>query len=255
MPGAVEDFVRRGDPDRYLSARAAPLELRSGLLSLYAFNLEVSRAPWAASDSGIAAIRLQWWRDAVLKIEAGGSIPGHEVCESLRVAVVEAGLPAKPLLKIIEAKFTDIHGLEPDARAIGSYVDSTSANLMWMAALTLGAPRSCESAVREFGWGAGVASLLAAEPRLAERGRALFYRRPDLVRELAAAAQAKIASARLSRRRIPRLAAAALLAGWRAERALGMAAADPGKVDRGELVESEFRRRATLAWRAWTGNW
>ena len=255
IPDTVQDLVRRGDPDRFLSSRAAPLGHRRRLWSLYAFNVEVSRAPWVASEPGLAAVRLQWWADAVRQIESGNSVPRHAVCEALRDTVVSATLPTKPLLKIIEARKADISGLEPGLEAIAAYVSSTSERLMWLAALALGTPRGCEPVVRNFGWGAGVASLFRAEPQLASKGRSLFRGRPDLVKELSSAASAKIASARSKRHEIPGCALAAMLAGWRADRALALAAEDPGKVERGELTESEFRRRATLSWRSLTGHW
>ena len=251
----VQEIVRRGDPDRFLSSRAAPLELRPRLWSLYAFNIEVSRAPWVASEPGLAAMRLQWWADAVRQIESGDSVPRHDVCEALRDTVASASLPTETLLQIIDARHADVSGLEPELDAIGDYVSSTSASVTWLAALALGAPRECEIVAREFGWGAGMASLFRAEPRLASRGRSLFGGRPDLVQKLASAALSKIASARSARQDVPSSALAAMLAGWRADRALYLAAKDPGKVERGELTESEFRRRATLSWRSLTGNW
>ena len=252
---SIRDLVRRGDPDRYLSSRAAPPALRARLLALYAFNIEVSRAPWHSSEPAFAEMRLQWWKDAVLQIESGGPVPRHDVCESLRDAVIASELPTEPLLTLIEARKVDIFGLLPDRKSIGFYVSSTSESLMWLAALSLGAPRKCERAARDFGWGTGISSLFRAEPQLAARGRALFRGRPELVRELASAAMAKISSARSSRREMPGCALAALLAGWCADRSLKLAAADPGTVERGELTESEFRKRASLSWRGITGCW
>ena len=38
---------------------AAPPAARPGLLALYAFNLEIARAPWVVSEPMLAEIRLQ----------------------------------------------------------------------------------------------------------------------------------------------------------------------------------------------------
>ena len=43
---ACAALVARGDPDRFLSAMAAPVAARAVLFPLYAFNLEVAKAPW-----------------------------------------------------------------------------------------------------------------------------------------------------------------------------------------------------------------
>ncbi|MCB1349117.1 MAG: squalene/phytoene synthase family protein, partial [Maritimibacter sp.] len=68
---ACADLVRRGDPDRFRAAMAAPVEARARLFPLYAFNLEVARAPWASSDPTVAKMRLQFWRDVLVEIDEG----------------------------------------------------------------------------------------------------------------------------------------------------------------------------------------
>ncbi len=41
---ACAALVEKGDPERFLPAMTAPVELRGRLMVLYAFNLEVARA-------------------------------------------------------------------------------------------------------------------------------------------------------------------------------------------------------------------
>ena len=60
----VARLVERGDPERWRTAMTAPPR-RAGLMALYAFNLEIARAPWVASEPMLAEIRLRWWRDAL----------------------------------------------------------------------------------------------------------------------------------------------------------------------------------------------
>ncbi len=62
---ACAALVERGDPDRFLAVMAAPAWARARLFPLYAFNLEVARAPWVTEEPMIAEMRLQWWRDVV----------------------------------------------------------------------------------------------------------------------------------------------------------------------------------------------
>ena len=50
---------------------AAPVEARRVLFPLYAFNVEVARAPWVTSEPMIGEMRLQWWRDALEEIARG----------------------------------------------------------------------------------------------------------------------------------------------------------------------------------------
>jgi phytoene/squalene synthetase len=67
LPGleACAALVERSDPDRFRVAMAAPPAAREVLFPLYAFNLEVARAPWATREPMLAEMRLQWWRDQV----------------------------------------------------------------------------------------------------------------------------------------------------------------------------------------------
>ena len=56
---ACAELVERGDPDRFLATMAAPVALRATLFPLYAFNVEIARAPWVTQEPMIAEMRLQ----------------------------------------------------------------------------------------------------------------------------------------------------------------------------------------------------
>ena len=90
---ACADLVARGDADRWRTVMAAPPDRRAGLLALYAFNLEIARAPYVASESMLAEIRLRWWTDAVAEIFAGAPPRRHEVVAPLAEAVAGGELP------------------------------------------------------------------------------------------------------------------------------------------------------------------
>ncbi|MGB3250003.1 MAG: squalene/phytoene synthase family protein, partial [Tabrizicola sp.] len=70
---ACAGLVQRGDPDRFRAVMAAPVEARAQLFPLYAFNLEVARAPWVTQEPLIAEMRLQWWRDVVENAASGAA--------------------------------------------------------------------------------------------------------------------------------------------------------------------------------------
>ena len=57
---ACADLVHRGDPDRFAAIMAAPVGARERLFPIFAFNLEVARAPWVTAEAMIAEMRLQW---------------------------------------------------------------------------------------------------------------------------------------------------------------------------------------------------
>jgi phytoene/squalene synthetase len=246
---ACAELVRRGDPDRFLAVMAAPAEARAQLFPLYAFNLEVARAPWVAQEPLSAEMRLQWWRDVVANA-ASGAAKAHEVAGPLHDLIRDFGLPVAVMDRLITARRWDIHRDPHDGpEALAAYLDDTGAGLMWLAARALGAPDSAEEAVRAYGWAAAAAAYLVAAPKLAARGRQPLL--PGLAEaDLAGQGLQRLQAARAARKTVPRAVAPALLPGWQTDGLLRLARA-------GQTAPalSEFRRRSLLLWQATTGRW
>ena len=249
---ACADLVRKGDPDRFLSAMAAPPEARARLFPLYAFNLEIARAPWVASDPVVAKMRLQFWRDALAEIDEGQPARAHEVVQPLAEVMRTAGLPGEVLDGIVVARWADTDQ-EPitSAEVLDVYLAETAGTLMWASAQVLGAQSIREPAVRAVGKAAGLASMLVAAPELERRGWRVL---PETgLGELIADARADIAAARKINFK---LSIPALRAAWRADGILARAAAANAEAIRaGGLEDSEFARRAGLSWRSLTRRW
>lgn len=251
---ACAAIVERGDPDRFAAIMAAPPAVRARLWPIYAFNLEVARAPWLTQEPLIAQMRLQWWRDAVEEIGAGGRVPAHEVAGPLAQVIRDAGLPVALCDAMIAARHWDIEK-QPfaDEAAFVAHIDATAGNLLWLAALSVGTDPALEPAVRDAGFAAGLANWFLAVPELEARGRyPLHDGRPEAVRALA-----RVGLARLRRARRARFGVAVpvLRTCWRAGDLLARAAKQPGLVADGTLGTSEFRRRGTLAIRTLLGRW
>ncbi|MFN3642414.1 MAG: squalene/phytoene synthase family protein [Gemmobacter sp.] len=248
-------LVEVGDPDRWATVLAAPVAARAALIPLYALNLEIARAPWASAEPLVAEMRVQWWRDRLAEIGAGGAVPGHPVLAAA-AGLVDAGAAAI-LDRMADARRWDIWR-EPfaDAAALEAHVDATAGGLMWLATRALGAPDAAEGLVRDVAAGQGMAAWLMAVPALAARGRAPL---PDPtgsgIAALARAARARLVHARRRRAALPRSAAPALLPAWMAAGVLARAAADPGLVAAGALAPAEAARRLGLLWRALSGRW
>ena len=241
---ACAALLQRGDPDRFAAVMAAPLPDRARLLPLYAFNLEVARAPWVTREPLIAEMRLQWWRDVITEDRPRA----HEVAGPLHALIREAALPVQVLDALIAARRWDVHS-DPfaDAAVFDAYLQATAGGLMWLAARALGAEAEGEAAARDLGWAAGLAAFLRAVPELTARGR-----RPLIDgRDPALVDLARRGLARLDRARgVPRGAA---LAAWQTRRLLRQVVADPAAVAEGRIGLSEFDRRRLLVWQALTG--
>lgn len=247
-------LVERGDPDRFAAVMSAPPEARQRLLPLFAFHLEVARAPWASREPMIAEMRLQFWRDVVE--EAGqGRARAHEVAAPFADLVRDHALPLEVLDRLVAARRWDIYR-DPfeDQAALDAYLDDTAGGLMWLACRALGATEAAEPAARAAGWAAGLAAYLRAVPELEARGRIpLVDGRPEAV--VALARRGLAAWGRAHALRPPAVAAPALRTAWMTPAILRMAAREPGRVAAGALIPSEFARRWGLLWRAGLGGW
>jgi phytoene synthase len=247
---ACASLVERGDPDRFAAVMAAPPAVRARLWPLYAFNLEVARAPWVTQQPLIAEMRLQFWRD-ILEAEKPRA---HEVAGPLHALLQETPGLAPLLDRMILARGHDV-SRQPFASdtAFDAYIEATSATLMWAAALVLGAEPEAETGFRALGWAAGLANFLRAVPALvAHNLTPLVNPEPKAVRTLAAEGMNHLAIARQQRSHFGRAAPAAL-AGWTAGPLLHQAFANPTRVAEGTLALSEFRKRGGLVWMAVTG--
>lgn len=249
---ACADLVTKGDPDRFAATMAAPVAARAVLFPIYAFNLEVARAPFAAREPMIAEMRVQWWAD-VLAEATEGRARKHEVAGPLAEVIGQGRLPVAVLQRLVEARRRDAWR-EPfaDIGALSAYLEDTGAGLMWAAAASLGAPAGAEATVRGLGWASAVASFLRAVPELLARDMPGVP--GDQYQGLARAALTRLSFARRNRVSTGQ-GKPALIAGWQAEPVLRLAATDPARVIEGRLALSEFSRRGRLAWVAATGRW
>lgn len=251
---ACAELVQRGDPDRFLSAMTAAPEDRGALMTLYAFNLEVARAPWVTKEEMIAEMRLQWWADAIDEIFEDKKPRGHEVVTPLAQVIRERGLERSAFDALIQARRFDIFR-EPhaDQAALDGYIDATAGGLMWLAAQALGAEAPQERGVRGIGFAAGLAALLAAVPALIAAGkRPLPDAGPDAVAALAQMGLDVLQdNARVHRRN--KALRPATLAAWRARQVLTRAAWNPQAVLLGASDMSEAGRKLLFMKRYITG--
>ena len=240
---ACAQIVERGDPDRFAASMAAPVTARRALFPLYAFNLEIARAPWMSAEPLIAEMRLQWWHDVLEEIATGGPVRRHEVATPLADVLDPEG--ARLLMGCVEARRREAQRI-PMASAddLADYVAATGGTLMWVAARALGATQ--EARARDLGAAAGLANYFLGVP--------LFLARAvNPLPEMTTRQFDDLVGAHLDKARRPggggraslpqRLAE---LAGWRAAGILARARHDPAAIPEGRLAESEMQRRLGL---------
>lgn len=250
---ACAELVQRGDPDRFAAVLAAKPGTRDVLLPIYAFNLEVARAPWVTQETMIAEMRLQWWRDALDEIREGKPVRRHEVVTPL--AEVLSVEDAEVLDRLIEARRWDIYK-DPfeDWAHQTQFLQDTGGGLLLAAARSLG---PCpEDVALDAGYALALANWLVAIPALESQQRVpLVDGRSGAVRELAQDGLARLRSARAKRKQVSQRASQAFLSCWQAETVLSQAVAEPERVAQGALGMSEFGKRVGLLWRGVSGRW
>lgn len=241
---ACADIVRKGDLDRFLAAMAAPVSARRILFPLYAFNVEVARAPWVTQESMIAEMRLQWWRDVLEEIAEGRDVRKHEVTTEL--AAVLTPEAAKMLDGLVNARRWDIYSdAFEDQDHFEEYLANTGGRLMSVAAQLL-APnldRDQLQIVSKLGMSAALARFLQAVPDLESKGRIpLVDGRPEAILTLAQNALAELPSLKA----LPAEARPALSEGWQTRPLLTQITKNPARVAEGSVGLSEFSKRLRL---------
>lgn len=250
---ACTETLRQHDPDRFGAVLVARPQDRPALLTLYALNLEIARAPFQSSEPMLAEMRLQWWVDRLDEMGQGKAPPLHDVLTPLWEAW---GTGAGALEPLAEARRRDCarEPFEEVAEAV-AYVEATAGQLMWQAARRCGAAEGHREIVMAQARGAGLAAWLRALPQLQGMRLGLAAPSPEAARELAETGRDGLRLAARLHRKVPKTAAAALYPGPRVPRLFSEIIA--GRIDPFTEVPqlSAFQRRGSLARLALTGRW
>jgi phytoene synthase len=251
---ACAALVQRADPDRFAAAMASPVAARHVLFPLYAFNVEVARAPWVTQEPMIAEMRLQWWRDVLEQIATGAPVRRHEVATPLARALDAAD--ARALDALVEARRRDIERapFQTDAD-LDAYLDATAGGLMRVAARALARPAgdppdaAAEEALQRLARGTGLARYRQAVPDLEARGRVpLVDGRPEAIGARVRETLATSPGPRELRRLLPPASRPAMIEGFLTAALLRQALRDPACVARGSMRVAPLRR-TLLLWR------
>lgn len=126
------------DEDRWLAARYADAQTRRRQNALIAFHAELVRAPAVVSEAPLGEIRLQWWREALDELRAGGQPRRHPVVHELAAAgladprhrtAIDAMIDAQARL-FYAADFQDPADLFDWLRAAEGLADAIAARLL-----------------------------------------------------------------------------------------------------------------------------
>ncbi|GBF92775.1 hypothetical protein Rsub_05394 [Raphidocelis subcapitata] len=278
-------IVSRHDPEALACAVHLPRDIRARALALRAFNIELLLAGEAvrSKERALAAIRFQWWRDALAQLSRGAPPPAHPVLTALWAASKEAKLSGYHFRRIIDAREEEFGRDKPPLtlEELEERCEATSGQLLYLTLAAGGiASRDADHAASHLGKAAGISLALRGTPFQAARRRALLplevcarhkvsqeeiFRGPpageelrDAALELGSAARAHLSECRALAPRLPPGAAPLLLPAvlvgeyLRALEARGFDPFDPGLPAGGV---SPLRRTLLLKWHALRGTY
>jgi phytoene synthase len=164
------DLVRTHDFVRYASTLFMPGPERRALLSIYAFNVEISRVHEQVSQPLPGEMRLQWWTD-VLAGAGHGGVEGNPVAAELLQTIQKHRLPAETLSRLIEEHQFDLYNDPmPSMAALEGYLNDTASALFSLAARVVVRPsEEIEHLSRHAGLAQGMARVIATLGRDAAR--------------------------------------------------------------------------------------
>ena len=133
----ITAVARTWQYDRYLAATLAARHNLNDLIILAAFAAEVDRILATVSEPAIAAIRLQWWRDAL--DTPAPETTGNPLADQLRNTMHGKNLPGDLFAHYIEAQDVELYSdLLPDLAALDDHFTNRDGILFELAICTLG---------------------------------------------------------------------------------------------------------------------
>lgn len=138
MDENLDDLVRRVDPDRWLSSRfIGDAQARADVVTLYAYDHELARAPRVASNPILGEIRLTWWREALDEVFDGREVRRHPTAQALAEMIRRRGMPREPFEALIDARYRELDPAPMSATEAETWARNTGGRIAEMAVAIL----------------------------------------------------------------------------------------------------------------------
>lgn len=155
----------------YYALLFAPPSRRTALTALSAWRREVGRVIPECSDAGVAAVKLNWWREELDRLFAGQ--PRHPATQALLEPVQSLNLPRETFQQVLEGAQMDLqYGSYPSFRELSVYCHNMGCATAHLA-VTVAGFRDPQTPLHahDMGMGLQLAALLRNLPRDLAAGR------------------------------------------------------------------------------------
>jgi NADH dehydrogenase [ubiquinone] 1 alpha subcomplex assembly factor 6 len=123
--------VKANDPDRFLICMMMEADVRSDLLTLFAFNHEIAKTREVVSETMLGQIRLKWWQEAIKAYYDTGVALEHEILRDLCDVISRRKLDYNDFEMMIYAREFDLEDVLPgNLEGLANYCDFTLSPLM-----------------------------------------------------------------------------------------------------------------------------
>jgi phytoene synthase len=197
-PNDLDGLIRRVDPDRWMSSRfIADEAARADVITLYAFDHELARAPKVASNPLIGEIRLTWWREVLDEVETGKPVRQHPTALALAELMTRKALGRAGLEALIDARYRELDSEPMTLDEALTWARETGGAVAVLAAGLLD-PGASADAARAGGMAWAIGRLMRTAGLTGPEAVAALKRERHAARGLSAAAFPAIAHAALA---------------------------------------------------------
>ncbi len=129
--------VKKYDHDRYLCCLFAKEENRNDLLTILAFNSEISLISEQTSDLSPALIRITWWQDAIDDLYQG-KVRQHSLIIALEKIITEHKIPRELFSNLLQARMIELYQQPPSTTLeLIQFAEKTGGNLLKICAYVI----------------------------------------------------------------------------------------------------------------------
>ncbi|XP_069992862.1 NADH dehydrogenase (ubiquinone) complex I, assembly factor 6 [Penaeus vannamei] len=171
------DTVKTYEYENFLSLLLLPEQSRPAAIAIRAFNIELAQVPDVTSETLMARMRYQFWRDTLDQIYKGGS-PNQPVALLLRRAVENDKLSKWWLKSMIDSREDQLENKQyPSVKAVEEYSEKSNSVLYYLILQSMGIENvHADHAASHIGKAEGLVKLLRGVPFLGAKRMVLLPR-------------------------------------------------------------------------------